>query len=337
MSAAGNGSARPHAASTAVRWIVKIGVSSALMAFLLRKISLPDLERLLRTMDPALLAAAVAVFVVSNVAGWLQWHVLLSASGIRAGQARTFGFYNVGLFFNNFLPANIGGDAVKVYDVTRLGAGVYQVIAVTLLDRLLGVFSLCLLAIAADLVIVVREPSPYAYYLALFAACMMPAAGFYFIRPLGNAFRRAVLRIRPLALDRRITSILDHLSPFKGRRALVARLVAFSLVIQVLRVLTHVLVGMAMGVTVDRMVLCQFFVFVPILSLAMIPPVTINGLGIREGLGILLFAQAGIGRTDAFAMEFVTYIISVVASLLGLGFFLARKAGAAPGTTAFRP
>jgi uncharacterized protein (TIRG00374 family) len=321
----------------ALRWTVKIAVSAALMVFLLRKISLPDLERLIRTMDPGLLAAAVLVFVASNVAGWLQWHVLLTASGIRAGHARTFGFYNVGLFFNNFLPANIGGDAVKVYDVTRLGASVYQVIAVTLLDRLLGVFSLCMLAFVADLFLIAGEPAQYVYYLALFAACMLPAIGFYFFRPLGNAFRRAVLRVRPLALDRRITSIIDHLSPFKGRRSLVARLVAFSLLIQTLRVLTHVLVGMAMGVAMDRTVLCQFFVFVPILSLAMIPPITINGLGIREGLGILLFAQAGIGRTDAFAMEFMTYIISVLASLIGLGFFLARRVGGAPGGAAFRP
>jgi uncharacterized protein (TIRG00374 family) len=328
--------ARAVSGGSLLRWVVKIGVSAALMAFLLRKISLPDLERLIRTMDPALLTGAVAVFVVSNVAGWLQWHILLSASGIRAEHSRTFGFYNVGLFFNNFLPANIGGDAVKVYDVTRLGAGVYQVIAVTLLDRLLGVFSLCLLAIVADLILIPRTHLPYEYYLILFAACMLPAIGFYFVRPLGNAFRRAVLRVRPLAIDRRVTSVLDHLSPFKGRRALVARLVAFSVLIQALRVLTHVLVGMAMGIDVDSMVLCQFFVFVPILSLAMIPPITINGLGIREGLGILLFAQAGIGRTDAFAMEFITYIISVAASLLGLAFFLARRAEGAAGTGAFR-
>ncbi len=330
MSRVEAGIPRARAGASALRWAVKISVSAALMAYLLHKISLDDLAHLLRTMNPALLAAAGAVFVTSNVASWLQWHVLLSTSGIRPGRARTFGFYNVGLFFNNFLPANIGGDAVKVYDVTRLGAGVYQVIAVTLLDRLLGVFSLCVLAVVADLLLIKESPALFAPYLVVFIACMIPAVGFYFLRPLGHALRRAVLRIRPLAIDRRVTSILDHLSPFKGQRALVARLVAFSMGIQLLRVLTHVLVGLAMGVSIDRVVFLQFFVYVPLLSLAMIPPITINGLGVREGLGILLFAQAGIARTDAFAMEFVTYIISVLASLLGLGFFLARRMGAPP-------
>jgi len=97
--------------------------------------------------------------------------------------------------------------------------------------------------------------------------------------------------------------------------------------IQALRVLTHVLVGMALGIALSRTTVAQFFVFIPVLSLAMIPPITINGLGIREGLGILLFAEAGIARGDAFVLEFTTYIIAVVVSLAGLVFFVSRRAG----------
>ena len=319
---------RPAGRGGAVlRWAIKITVSLALMAFLMRKISLPALEGVLRGMDRGLLLAAVAVFFASNVAGWLQWHVLLRTSGVVLPPGSTFRFYFVGLFFNNFLPANIGGDVVKVYDVSKVGADPYQVIAVTLLDRLLGVFSLCLLAVIADCFLVAQSPG-YVLYLGVFAACMLPAIGFYFFRPLGNALRRGVMKLRPLSIDRRASSVLDHLSPFKGQRRLVTELVAFSAFIQALRVVTHVLVGMALGIAIDASVLCQFFVYIPLLSLAMIPPITINGLGIREGLGILLFSAAGIAQTDAFAMEFLTFIISVAVSLLGLVFFVVRRVGA---------
>jgi hypothetical protein len=133
--------------------------------------------------------------------------------------------------------------------------------------------------------------------------------------------------LRPFSLDRRASSILDHLSPFKGQRRLVTELVAFSAFIQALRVVTHVLVGMALGISIDAPVLCQFFVYIPLLSLAMIPPITINGLGIREGLGIVLFSAAGIAQAQTFAMEFLTFIISVAVSLVGLVFFVARRAG----------
>jgi len=298
-----------------------------LMAFLLRRISLAELESLVRGMDRVLLASAVAIFFLSNVAGWLQWHVLLRAGGVTLSRRESFRFYFVGLFFNNFLPANIGGDVVKVLDVTRLGADPYRVIAVTLLDRLLGVFSLCLLAAIADLLLIGETRAHYLAYLLIFVACMIPAIGFYFFRPLGNLLRRGVVKLHLFGINRRASSILNHLSPFKGQRQLVAQLVGFSMVIQALRVVTHVLVGMALGIHVDAIVLCQFFVFIPLLSLAMIPPITINGLGIREGLGIVLFAAAGIGRTDAFAMEFLTFVISVAVSLVGFAFFLSRRVG----------
>jgi len=308
------------------RVVLKVVVSTVLMVFLLRRISLPELLTLVRGLDAGVFAGAVVCFFVSNVLGAYQWHQLLRSSGIELGFGQTFRFYFVGLFFNNFLPANIGGDAVKVYDVTRIGSSVYQVIAVTLLDRLLGIFSLCLLAFLSALFLISTEgSSPYGYYLIIFAACMVPAVGFYFFKPLGLMLRRLVLRIRPLSIDSRATSILDQLSPFKGRRRLVMNLVGLSLFIQALRVSTHVLVGVALGVPPGLIIVTQFFVFVPLLSLAMIPPITINGLGIREGLGIVLFATAGMQQTDAFTLEFLTYVVSVAVSLLGLLFFIARK------------
>jgi uncharacterized membrane protein YbhN (UPF0104 family) len=154
---------------------------------------------------------------------------------------------------------------------------------------------------------------------------MIPALGFYFFKPLGNLLRKTVTFIRPLSLDTRISSVLDYLGEFKGRKQLVIRLVGLSLVIQTLRVLTHVLIGLSLGITLNFTVFCQFFVFVPLLSLAMIPPITINGLGIREGLGILLFANAGLAEADAFTMEFLTYVVSVLVSLVGFLFFLSRR------------
>jgi uncharacterized protein (TIRG00374 family) len=305
---------------------VKIVVSTALMIFLLRRISVNELVRVVSAIDASTFLAGVGCFFLSNLLGSFQWHQLLAASGVTLRFSQTFRFYFVGLFFNNFLPANIGGDAVKVYDVTRIGSSVYQVIAVTLLDRLLGIFSLCLLAAVATIYLAQTDGAgPYGLYLVVFIACMIPALGFYFFKPLGNLLRRMVTFIRPLSLDTRISSVLDYLGEFKGRKPLVVRLVGLSLVIQTLRVLTHVLIGLSLGITLNFTVLAQFFVFVPLLSLAMIPPITINGLGVRELLGIILFANAGLGEADAFTMEFLTYVVSVLVSFVGLLFFLSRR------------
>jgi uncharacterized protein (TIRG00374 family) len=310
-----------------LRLLLKVLVSAGLLAFLLSKISIPKLTALVRDIDGGMIAATFAVFLASNVIGAYQWHVLLASSGVRLPFHRTIRFYFVGLFFNNFLPASIGGDAVKVYDVSRIEGSVYQVVAVTLLDRIIGIFSLCVLASAAAVALMVSTQLGALWpYLFVFIACMTPALAFYFFRPLSRVVRWVVRALLPPNWGRGGSAILDHLSGFKAKKTLILGLMLLSLVIQGMRVVTHVLVARALGLDIDPVIAGLFFVFVPLLSLAMIPPITINGLGIREGLGILLFARAGIGQTDAFAIEFLTYVVSVVVSLLGLACFVGRRA-----------
>lgn len=319
---------------TTTKTIVKIVISTGLLIFLFQKISVGSVLELVQSMDRSIMVVAVLVFFVSNVAGALQWHWLLKSSGVKLDFSQSFRFYFVGLFFNNFLPANIGGDAVKVYDVSRIGSSVYQVIGVTVLDRVIGIFALCLLASTATVHLMrVTSVDMLGWYLAIFVVCMLPPAAFYFVSPLGRFLRRIVGSLRGLSIDKRGTAILDFMGEFKAKRTFVFRLVLLGLIVQTLRVLTHVLVGVALGIHVDPVVLSLFFVFVPLLSLAMIPPITVNGLGIREGLGVLLFSQAGIGRADAFTLEFLAYLVSVMVSLFGLFFFLARRSSAgAPST-----
>ena len=95
------------------KFLIKLVISAALMTFLVKKLSLAHVREILSSLDGANLAAAALVFFVSNCLGALQWHLLLNAGGVELRFARTFRFYFVGLFFNNFLPANIGGHAVK--------------------------------------------------------------------------------------------------------------------------------------------------------------------------------------------------------------------------------
>ena len=320
--------------SPPVRLLAKVLVSAGLLAFILRKISVTDLSKLVREVDAGWMSGAVLIFLASNVVGGYQWHVLLRASGVRIPVRRTIRFYFVGLFFNNFLPASVGGDAIKVYDVSKIGSSVSQVVAVTLLDRIIGIFSLCLLAVLSVLALAESHPTVTLWpYSIVFLACMTPALAIYFFKPLSRSIRWLVRILLPPSWGAKGSSILDHLGKFKSKKTLILGLMLLSVVIQAMRVVTHVMVAVSLGVRIDPVIVGLFFVFVPLLSLAMIPPITINGLGIREGLGIVLLAQAGIGQTDAFAIEFLTYVVSVVISLLGLAFFVGRH----PQKTVARP
>lgn len=314
-----------------VKGLAKFAVSAALMVVLLRRIPSADLLGLVAGMDRRLLAVAAGCFFCSNVLASVQWYRLLVAAGIEISWPRAFRFYFVGLFFNNFLPANIGGDAVKVYDITRTGGRVYNAIAATVLDRVIGIVAMCVLATAATAAVVSGmvlsggAGTPWSAYLILFAVCVGGAVALFSFRAPGRLLRVVAGRIGVFGIGSKMIRVLDDLHAYRNRKRLVGGLVGLSLAIQCMRVATHILVGTALGISFSHGLFVQFYVFVPLLSLAMIPPVTINGLGIREGLGVVLLGRVGIGRADAFAVEFLTYVISVAVSLLGLVFFLIRR------------
>ena len=77
------------------------------------------------------LAAAAGLLLASNVLGAWQWQRLLRAVEIRIPFWKVLSYYHVGLFFNNFLPANVGGDFARVLDASRYGPSR----AAALLDR----------------------------------------------------------------------------------------------------------------------------------------------------------------------------------------------------------
>ncbi len=312
----------------AVLQALKIVVSLGLIIFLLRRRSPQELASYLNDLDPLLMISAVGVFFLSSLLGAVQWHVLLRAGGIDLAFQRSFRFYFVGLFFNNFLPANVGGDAIKIFDVVKKGNDPHKVFAVTLLDRVFGITGLCLLAAGATLALMPGGTiDSAAVYLALFGGIIFSVVVLAFSRRLSGWVRRGTGRIRIWRIGEKIELVLSHLGEMRDLRPLFGRLILLTLVIQALRIFTHVLVGRSLGIAISGSDMIHFYVFVPLLGLVMMLPISINGLGVRESAGIVLFTQIGILEGLAVLMEFLTYVVQVLVSLIGAAFFFMRRVG----------
>ncbi|OGF20980.1 MAG: hypothetical protein A2V63_07265 [Candidatus Eisenbacteria bacterium RBG_19FT_COMBO_70_11] len=62
----------------------------------------------------------------------------------------------------------------------------------------------------------------------------------------------------------------------------------------------------------------------PLLAVIVSLPISLNGIGVREGAGIVLFGLVGVARAHAFALQFTTYLVALAVSLLGGMVFLLR-------------
>ena len=129
---------------------VKIALSLALFAYVVAKVSPGNVWAVVRRANPAYLGAAAALFIFSNLVGSWLWARLLRAQGVTIPYHKAAAYYFVGLFFNNFLPSNIGGDIARISDASKYAPNVSSVFSATLMDRLLGVLSIAFLAVIAS-------------------------------------------------------------------------------------------------------------------------------------------------------------------------------------------
>jgi uncharacterized membrane protein YbhN (UPF0104 family) len=131
--------------------------------------------------------------------------------------------------------------------------------------------------------------------------------------------RFGLARLSP-ALDRLSGSLVE----FRSRKRLLLELLCVAIVVQVMRIGVHILFAHALGLHVDA---AYFFLFVPLLAVIVSLPISLNGIGVREGAGILLFGMVGLDRASAFALQFGTYLVAVGVSLIGGLVFLVRIPG----------
>jgi len=306
----------------------KVLVSLGLITFLFARIPLRELGATLAAASPAWLAAAAGLLFASNVLGAFQWQRLLHAVEIRIPFWKVLAYYHVGLFFNNFLPANVGGDLARVLDASRHGPGRAAAFSTVIMDRLIGTLALAGLALVTTLP-AFREfrlmgGMPISVvYLALVAFFVLSVAMVWIVfhPALLPALERLLSRVGMGGLKPALDDLAGRLQDFRDRRGLFLRLLGVALVVQVARIGVHVLVARALGLDIR---LQYFFLLVPLLAVAVSLPVSLNGIGVREGAGIVLFGLVGVGRAGAFTLQFTTYLVAVAVSLLGGVVFLVR-------------
>lgn len=303
----------------AVIFLAKLIVSAVLIALVVRRLSWQEIRLALDDPGWGWLLAALGVYGLSAVGGAAQWSWILRAAGIQAPGREIRRLYFIGLFFNNFLPANIGGDAYKIVDLGRREKRSLGVLAATVLDRLMGLGALTTLAVIflgwASLTRITL-PTPSLALLPVMAA--LAALGALLLsRRLGTLLPQLCRSLKLLRLADKAEKLTDEFGRYRAKVPWLNRIFLFSLLVQLLRLITHLLVARGLGLNLDGAQIIQLLVLIPMLAISLTLPVAINGIGLREEISAKLLTWAGLTEPEAVAMELVAFLVMVVFSLQG--------------------
>lgn len=296
--------------------ILKIAVSLGGMLAIVLTQDMRQVVQLFREMDWWAFLGALILLLLGIFVRSYRWGSLVWALGIRVSWLRLTGLFFVGSFYSLFLPTGMGGDAVKMYELSQNGGDAASAISSVLVDRFLGLFVLFALAVitlagSSDLV----RADIRVLIVIGFLVCLTGV-----ILLLQRTWIEAWGRRLGLARLLRRFKILQKLydSAHLYGMATWLRATAASILWNLILILSYLLLGLAVGMELP---IGYFFLFVPVISVLLLVP-SVGGFGVREGATVVLFSRVSVPESQALALALAFDVTLVVTALIGAGIYV---------------
>ncbi len=302
-------------ASAWARFALKLVIGGTLIGLLLWRVDVSQLWTSLRAFSAGTFAWTIAVFLTSCLLSALRWWLLLP----EASYARLLRYSFVGQFYAVVLPGQIAGEAMKAYRLASGNLGAERVAASVLLDRLVGTLALALTATVGLLysrsTVAVGLLPAFALVVGglftLFIVFSMPAA----THRVRNLLRSP--RIRPQVISKlsvRLAALLESLHAFYGAWLRLAGSFGIGMVFHLMAVTIYC--GLAASIGID-VAWVDWLWIVGVTSIAVLLPVSVGGLGLREGALVGCLSAFGVPIAQSMALSFAIFAIMLLGAAIG--------------------
>ena len=308
-------------AKPVIIFLFKLLVSGGLLFYFLSRI---HIERFVDTFASAKLsyiALALVVYLVAQGMSAVRWATLARPIGIKTPFTEMFRYYLIGMFFNLFAPSTVGGDVTRVYYLVKDEEAHAEGRAVTtvhaamsvLMDRGIGMLVLVWLG-AAGLLLFPDYPIPVPARTATLWLALAMLVG-VLLMPL-------LRRLLPEDGHQLVVKLRLALRSYRTHWQALGAASLLSLLVHLIQAWMHV----AMGRALDLELPFSFCLIVyPLVGTFAAIPISVNGLGLREGGYVFLLAVLGIGTEKSVAFGILLFLIVVLDSLIGGLLFLLQK------------
>ncbi len=280
--------------------MIKAGVSMAILVYLFRKIEFFEVWQLFKKVHIEYLAAGLVLYLIGQVSCAYRWKLVASLMGFHNRFAEFFTYYFIGMFFNLFLPTAIGGDIGKCYYLARGNKKVLRAVVSVLVDRGAGLIVLVMIAgISLTIVDSISLPSS------------LPAGIL-----IGNA-AVVIGLVTPVFAGKYLTRMGEKVSlllTYWKQPLPLIKAVVISFIFHALIIIIHILIGLSLEMTIPW----KFYLFVvPLVVTVSMLPVSLSGIGLREGAYVFFLAFVNVPKTEALTFAFGWFTIFLMSSLSG--------------------
>ena len=302
---------------TSSRWF-KAALSAILLAVLIVGTNIEELGHALATAHPGWLLVALAIYVGGATLSAARWGLLARPLGFTEPMGRFLAYFFSGMFLNLFGPSTVAGDIGRALFLAR---GKRRILAFTsvVAHRLTGMIALVWIAALAVLLLP-QYPLPRVIY---WGAWLIPPLTVF------AWFRGSLFAVRWLPVGHRVRVFVERdLDPYWKDHALLGVSFLLAGCFHLTQIASQIVVAWSLGLHLPW---SFFLIFVPIVNLASMLPISFSGIGVREAGFWYFLPLVGADPEQAIALGLLTSAVVLAGGLVGSPFFVAlRRAGDAP-------
>ncbi len=294
--------------------LMRAAVSIALIAALLYMMrdSIPKMLVAVKNIPANAIIAAYLTFVGSTFIASFRLKVLLATKNISLKFIDLVKLTFVGYFFSSFLPTAVGGDVAKAFYISQASKSAVHSYTTVFMDRLLGMCSLFLIAIAALFFSKDIPKSDFNWVLPLFLFTCILLFVFLFNKRLAGFFSRILEPLVPAGVKEKSKEIYNAVHSFKGYKTRLSECLLISAAGQATAFIAVYIIAAGLGSPVP---LIAVLLAMPVASIASMIP-SIYGTGPRE-MSIVIILSPFIGKDKALAIAFLWLGLLLTTALIG--------------------
>jgi uncharacterized protein (TIRG00374 family) len=299
--------------------LLKVSVTAILLCVILWQLGgVGGVAAVMSRMHPGYVALVLLVNTADRALMTFKWVMLLRSRGVQLPFFYGMKIYCASMVWGTFLPATIGADVARAFSTTRIGLDSNVVVSSIIIERMIGFLSALFVGLLSLLLLSLYGSLDSRFDGAWSLGLMMLAAATaLFAASLSQrAFRwirgRFPSALKKVAIMQRLGQFHETYRSYSDDKKTLTQFFGLTLLEQLLPIVHSWLIARALGVEISLLFIAGV---VPLTILISRIPISIDGLGVFEGIFIVLMSLAGVPPTEAIAISLVGRILQTVSWL----------------------
>ena len=258
------------------------------------------------------------LLILSFYFAGVRWSVLLPHFGVQLKAREGFLYYLIGSFYSIILPGVIGGDLIRVGICALIKkSSVVDIAFTALIERIFGM--LVVLAVGTLAILLLPDLLRRAIGKPVTVIIFLMTAGAFLALIGGGIFFSIMHSPRFENNNKRFDKIIKFLVRVMNKLKKIPipiflTVSLWSALFQTSNILAAYFLARAINIDLPLII---FFVVLPISYIITVLPISLGGLGVREGIIAFLLSGLGVFPSDAVMFSFLIYFNWVFVSFLG--------------------